>query len=293
MTLPRVRFTVRRMMVAVVVVATAMATYMWAILIPARAAKYRRLADGYEFSESYYNDPSRGPPDSAERALVVNYLAMLKRKYDIAARHPWWPIDQDPPEPPEASKWGLTIWIDPDALHLSHRLSLGFLATRPDIDAYPISTRPILGWWGGRWRRSDKVDDHVSGPYLLRTARVKRLPSIPHTFRLRFPATAVCPPPAVIKLRPSGLNLSPMTHSGPSISRRIDRSAGFHRVIFPSTPPRRGSSVRRPFDSVKLLGRGLLLPKQLSCARVPQADRRVAIGYRQDLAVGGELEALG
>ena len=86
---------------------------------------------------------------------------------------------------------------------------------------------------------------------------------------LRYPrfSNSACPvagpvrpdaPPAVIRFRPSGLNRKPMTQSGASISRRIDKSAGFHSVIFPFQSGRgEDPPVGRPFDPVKFLRRGL------------------------------------
>ena len=75
--------------------------------------------------------------------------------------------------------------------------------------------------------------------YRGRLAREKRYPSIPQIFTLRVPVVGPLrpdAPPAVIRFLPSGLNRNPITHSGPAISRRIDKSVGFHKVIFPSRP---------------------------------------------------------
>jgi hypothetical protein len=113
MPVPRARFTVRRLMVAVAIIALALGVYCWTTLLRDRAARCRRLAVGYEIDEQLYGDPRIGPPDPAARAVIVRHVAGLRRKYDRAARYPWLPIERDPPDPIEASKWGLEITRDP------------------------------------------------------------------------------------------------------------------------------------------------------------------------------------
>ncbi len=101
MKLPRVRFTVRRMMVAVAVVGTAFGS---SVVLWRRAERFRRLAadhgmfrvrvnDGPECSMWFKVDGDTTSPvrDEWRRALA--------EKYDRAARYPWLPVAPDPPEP--------------------------------------------------------------------------------------------------------------------------------------------------------------------------------------------------
>jgi hypothetical protein len=98
MPLPRVRFTMRRMMVAVAVVAMLLCTGMQVSRMSYRAYIYRlkfslnrRNADGYARQADRYGDPR-----SAARAVHSRILA---EKYERAARYPWLPIEPDPPLP--------------------------------------------------------------------------------------------------------------------------------------------------------------------------------------------------
>src|SRR4051812_9140884 len=87
--------------------------------------------------------------------------------------------------------------------------------------------------------RDKEQPQALGGNYRGRLASEKSDPSIPQIFKLRVPVVGPLSPdapPAVIRFRPSGLNRRPITHSGAAISRRIDKSAGFHSVIFPSSP---------------------------------------------------------
>lgn len=103
MKLPRVRFTVRRMMVAVAVCAA---------MGGAEATRRRwvRLAREYEFrakvnkrlAPSYYRLASTpgADTDAAEgwRRAGDHYRA-LQEKYERAARYPFLPVAPDPPRP--------------------------------------------------------------------------------------------------------------------------------------------------------------------------------------------------
>lgn len=128
MHVPRVRFTVRRMMVAVAVVAMGLGTH-------AQLARWNQLARLYQiralrlgrfvalFRER--GDMSheqwvahcravdernrRGPPtwglaepygeEPAVARRHADYLDLLRKKYQRAASEPWWPVDPDPLPP--------------------------------------------------------------------------------------------------------------------------------------------------------------------------------------------------
>ena len=85
MPLPRVRFTVRWMMVAVVIVAVISA-------VLARAARFRELAHYHGTKVAFVSPPS---------PLVTKTLYHLKmvEKYLFHARYPFLPVAPDPPEP--------------------------------------------------------------------------------------------------------------------------------------------------------------------------------------------------
>jgi len=101
-------------MVGVGLIALVFGGARWIMQMPKRATEYRRLAAEYEWAEDFYNNPSDGPPDPVAREKVLRYIALLKVKYDHAARRPWLPVGLDPPEPAEATKWGIKIHGDPD-----------------------------------------------------------------------------------------------------------------------------------------------------------------------------------
>ena len=85
MHLPRPRFTVRRMMVAV-----AIGGVVSGVLT--RAARFQQLSD-YHRSRIILISP----PDP--RVYRTLYHMELANKYYYAARHPWLPVTPDPPEP--------------------------------------------------------------------------------------------------------------------------------------------------------------------------------------------------
>ena len=102
MKLPRVRFTVRRMMVAVCVLAVALFT---AVMLR-RSYEYRERAlenaDAEELSLSYA-DEGRGENGDPQRVArgeqMAAYHRALRIKYERARWYPWLPVAPDPPEP--------------------------------------------------------------------------------------------------------------------------------------------------------------------------------------------------
>jgi hypothetical protein len=112
--LPRVRFTVRRMMVAVAVVALLIYGGMvrrhrlsLAALceVADRGVRHTgasyRLEDGIETLRTVKTGGGRAltPAEVASRSRRAAYWVALGRKYERAALIPWLPISSDPPEP--------------------------------------------------------------------------------------------------------------------------------------------------------------------------------------------------
>jgi hypothetical protein len=92
MRLPCVRFTVRRLMVAVAVVAVAAGgLHLWELRV-----LYLRTALLHEVLSSLFQEghacAGRDPGRSAHHQV-------LRIKYERAARRPWLPVEPDPPEP--------------------------------------------------------------------------------------------------------------------------------------------------------------------------------------------------
>jgi hypothetical protein len=87
MTLPRVRFTVRRMMVAVAAVAACSAI----VHLVALSRRYER--------ESMVHWLLRMVFEVEGNNRCVAYHERMGEKYDRAARYPFLPVAPDPPEP--------------------------------------------------------------------------------------------------------------------------------------------------------------------------------------------------
>jgi hypothetical protein len=85
MQLPRPRFSVRRMMVAVAIVGVVLGVFM-------RAARLQQVSD-YHRSRIILISP----PDP--RVYTTLYHIQMANKYSDAARHPWLPVTPDPAEP--------------------------------------------------------------------------------------------------------------------------------------------------------------------------------------------------
>jgi hypothetical protein len=112
MQMPRVRFTVRSMMVVVAIVAVAIWTPMWAkSQLDARRTYFVELARQYYDKRMIacsfaYSGPGgaimeeRIKADKVRRDRASVYYSDLIQKYLRAARYPWLPVGPDPPEPP-------------------------------------------------------------------------------------------------------------------------------------------------------------------------------------------------
>jgi hypothetical protein len=109
MRLPRLRFTVRRMMIAVAIAGIV----AWGVKLRRFAASYRARADICERRElsvwrgCYFDFVSRTEEervlrhaeDYAAQKLMADHYAHMQAKYDRAARYPWLPVASDPPLP--------------------------------------------------------------------------------------------------------------------------------------------------------------------------------------------------
>jgi hypothetical protein len=98
MRLPRVRFTVRRMMVAVAITAG----ILWAAVevrsLPGRAESYRiRAALDLHMSRAADQEAACGAGPCASR--VADYYRATAAKYRRASRFPRLPLPPDPPYP--------------------------------------------------------------------------------------------------------------------------------------------------------------------------------------------------
>ncbi len=114
MRFPRVRFTVRRMMVAVAIAAILLGLYGWVVRLRRMSVEFlaeaRRHADmekmlrtisGVSGRDSLVEiSPGPGVPWKRNTAgAEADQEAALKLKYEHAARYPWLPVAPDPPEP--------------------------------------------------------------------------------------------------------------------------------------------------------------------------------------------------
>jgi hypothetical protein len=124
MRLPRLRFTVRRLMLVVALAGLAMGVGIWSYKMRqlsggyARAAKFHRAwLDRYREREAVILQAigrletvaarrSVVPPshdrhreDAADYARKADYREALALKYERAARYPWLPVEPDPPPP--------------------------------------------------------------------------------------------------------------------------------------------------------------------------------------------------
>jgi hypothetical protein len=90
--LPRVRFTVRRLMVAVAVVGITLGALA---ACRSRSARFREIRDRHRAAMIVGFEA----PGEAAPAARLDWHRAIERKYEYAARHPWLPVAPDPPEP--------------------------------------------------------------------------------------------------------------------------------------------------------------------------------------------------
>jgi hypothetical protein len=103
MRLPRVRLTVRGMMLAVAIVALV----VWGERMRRASSAYWERAEFYRY---LLTTPRNNPPPSegesvastteiAQGRRLIRYCEIMQAKYERAARRPWLPVEPDPPDP--------------------------------------------------------------------------------------------------------------------------------------------------------------------------------------------------
>jgi hypothetical protein len=95
--LPGVRLTVRRLMVAVAVAAVVLGGLAYAARLAQLRRLYHRRATELRYAEQTYRHPSYR--DEVEDPVAADRLGRLDEKYEKAADRPWLPVAPDPPEP--------------------------------------------------------------------------------------------------------------------------------------------------------------------------------------------------
>jgi hypothetical protein len=115
---PRVRFTVRRLMLVVAAVAFVAGAVNE---VSRRRARFTTLASAHRFQAAFFTQRAqaktqpfcgsgmslqeieeqyaRSGPETLLDFRVSQYYRALSRKYDDAAFHPWFPVPPDPPQP--------------------------------------------------------------------------------------------------------------------------------------------------------------------------------------------------
>jgi hypothetical protein len=95
--MPLPRMTTRRWMVVVAVVALLFAAFA----MVRRSLEYRRIARAHldMYDKLYILDPHDRRPWFARNHRRATYHLGLHLRYLAAARHPWLPVEADPPEP--------------------------------------------------------------------------------------------------------------------------------------------------------------------------------------------------
>ena len=96
MQLPRVRYTVRQMMVVVLIVAIMLAIH---VTLQRRRGRFERLSHYHIQSIRIESICFCAPYESDVLSDKALWHLKLSRKYGEAARRPWLPVSPDPPEP--------------------------------------------------------------------------------------------------------------------------------------------------------------------------------------------------
>ncbi len=104
--LPRVRFTVRRLMVAVALAAVAIGGVAWVARVERLASEYRRQYARHSAEVQRYGEEASkalglggGRERHVRASRLAAYHARLESKYGRAAHNPWLPVEPDPPPP--------------------------------------------------------------------------------------------------------------------------------------------------------------------------------------------------
>ncbi len=93
MNLPRVRVTVRWLMVAVALIGLALGLTHW---LRRRAERFNQLS---RWHQRNVLEIAYGPGPFPEKEARLRHHRRLTEKYERAARHPYFSVAPDPPEP--------------------------------------------------------------------------------------------------------------------------------------------------------------------------------------------------
>jgi hypothetical protein len=101
--MPRIRFTVRRLMLAVAVVAIIIAAVFWTQRLMVLRKVYLGKAAAYAYYEGIAKQEThkRLGRDGSGYPFYPEYFTAMRAKYEHAAQCPWLPIAPDPPAPEE------------------------------------------------------------------------------------------------------------------------------------------------------------------------------------------------
>ena len=101
MKLPRVRFTLRRLMVVVAMAATVMGsvTYLKRRSAQFRAIYFNQALKAEEWNWLAAKLETRRDSRSVNALSIYKFHKFMAEKYDLAARRPWLPVNPDPTEP--------------------------------------------------------------------------------------------------------------------------------------------------------------------------------------------------
>jgi hypothetical protein len=112
--MPRARFTVRGLMIAVAVAGALLGAAVEALRLRRRSAEYAALAGRHAANERTFRAIAAAGPGGALLLIAhgpgtrsrrttpgaeADHEAALRLKYERAARYPWLPVAPDPPEP--------------------------------------------------------------------------------------------------------------------------------------------------------------------------------------------------
>jgi hypothetical protein len=106
MRMPRFRFSMRRMMVAVVTLALALAAIRWVAEMKTRSADSRRRARDFGAMSIHYGSGIItsdggwvGMGEDENTRLIDRWACELSEKYWRLSDYPWLPVEPDPPPP--------------------------------------------------------------------------------------------------------------------------------------------------------------------------------------------------
>ena len=96
MPIPRPRFTVRRLMIAVAVVAVLLGVVVG---LKRRSDRFRAIALRYAAKHKEDRMAYDVVADEGRFLRRYDYHLSMQRKYEMATERPWLPVPPDPPEP--------------------------------------------------------------------------------------------------------------------------------------------------------------------------------------------------